>query len=59
MTPTALFVRVLRGYRNTLRQRAAEADAEGRPDYALACWHVLQDVGAFLQFLTRRPKDQP
>lgn len=51
---TSRFVAALRLYRLTLRQRAADADADGRPDYALAVWHVLQDVGAFLEYLTRR-----
>jgi hypothetical protein len=47
-------VGVVRLYRLSLRQRAQDADADGRPDYALACWHVLQDVGAFLEYLTKR-----
>lgn len=52
MTPR--LVGVLRGYRVALRARAADAVADGRHDYALACWHVLQDVAAFLEYLTKR-----
>ena len=51
------FVALVRGYRQALRGRAAKAAAENRPDYALAVWHVLQDLDAglrFLEHLTRR-----
>jgi hypothetical protein len=47
-------VAVLRLYRLTLRQRAAEADADGRPCCALTLWHVGQDVNAAAKFLTHR-----
>lgn len=56
---TSRLVGVLRGYRVALRARAAYAVADGRHDYALACWHVLQDVAAFLEYLTRKERREP
>jgi hypothetical protein len=45
-----LLVGVLRGFRVALQSRAVDAS----PDYARACAHVARDVGAFLEYLTKR-----
>lgn len=53
MIALRLVVALVRLYRLTLRQRAAEAHADGRPCCALTLWHVGQDHTAALAHLTR------
>lgn len=48
-------VAVLRLARASWQQRAAEANADGRPCCALTLWHVGQDVAAFEQRLREEP----
>ena len=59
MIALRLVVGPLRAARLAFRQKAAEADADGRPCCALTWWQAAQYVTALLEFLTSRPKDQP